>query len=378
MKKFFYILIFFTTILVCLYLYGKSILFSPYSSLNNDFPDYGLEVVGGFVPHWTLNKLKNTEIFNNLYYFSFKIKADGTIEKNSKNDLGYYRFFNNKNIVSLFNKKTKFKRNLTITQLNKNDIESFLNNKGAQINLIREIKPFFIDKTFQNLNVDIEYSGTQSAQLKDNFTNFIDLINQEFSDIADFELSVCVYGRSAQYQQIWDIKNLANKIDYFIIMAYDYFNATSPKPGPVAPLNDEFNHNVIIHLKSFLNLVDSKKIVLGIPLYGYGWQVDSLNLEEARVVEKNSFSLPLTSIENLKNNKEINDLNYHWDDVSFSPYLTYLKDKNKYIVYYEDKKSLQEKADLAKKLNLKGVAFWVLGYELDNYNWDVIFNTKSN
>lgn len=378
MKKIYYFFIFLLTIFLTIYFNYQHSFFSPDSKHDFTFLTKEFNIVGGFIPHWTLNKISQTNDFNNLYYFSFEIKPNGEIEKNSQNDLGYYRFFNNENAVAMFSKNKDQKRNLTITQLNKNDIEVFLNNKKAQKTLIKEIKPFFENNFFDSLNIDIEYSGTQSASLRDRFTDFIDLVNQDFADFDNFELSVCVYARAAQYQQIWDIEKLSPKIDYFIIMAYDYFNSSSLKPGPVAPLADNFNHNIIVHLKSFLKIIDSEKIVLGIPLYGYGWQVNDFDPKIARVVEKNSFSLPLNSIFDLPNNREIDNLSYHWDDVSFSPYLTYQKDDEKYIVYYEDKKSLKEKINVAKKLNLEGVAFWVLGYQPKGFDWNFIFDVNSN
>ncbi len=379
MKKFIIILIIFITsgLLSCFVFKTDIPLFSPFwkNDFNIQLSDF--EIIGGFLPYWTLSKLKYSNYFNNLYYFSFKIESNGDIVTDSKKDLGFYRLQNNSVALNYFNaKQTKIQKGLTITQFNNNDIESFLNSSESQENFLTQIKPFFDNNQFNNLVIDIEYSGSQSARLRPQFTDFINLVQTRLKDKKDFVLSVCVYARSATYQQIWDIADLSNKINYFIIMAYDYFNSSSLKPGPVSPINDTVDHNILFHLKSFLKLTEANKLVLALPLYGYGWQVDNFDLEIARTTPNTGFSISLEQLNQLENKIKANDWQVFWDEQSSSPYVFYQEEEKKYIIFFENTRSLQLKVDLAKKLGLKGVAFWALGYEGVGFDWSQIFNVN--
>jgi spore germination protein YaaH len=52
-----------------------------------------------------------------------------------------------------------------------------------------------------------------------------------------------------------------------------------------------------------------------------------------------------------------------WDEDALSPYVIYTKDDRQHVIYYEDARSIGFKLQLAKELNLGGVAIWALGYE---------------
>ena len=133
-----------------------------------------------------------------------------------------------------------------------------------------------------------------------------------------------------------------------MIMAYDEHYVSS-NAGSIASIN--WVHNILDYATK---VVPSEKIILGLALYGYDWS----NNKGQAVATKNISSLVS------KNNAYIK-----WDDLTKTPYFSYIKDGVYHEVWYENGESLKLKIDLANKYNLGGIGFWRLGLEEKDF-WD--------
>ena len=112
-------------------------------------------------------------------------------------------------------------------------------------------------------------------------------------------------------------------------------------------------------MQASLNQIDKTKLVLGIPLYGYEWRTVS----DDHRSDAYPGSGVTASYERIKELIKKEEVDIKWDDKAFSPWLVYEKNGIISQIYFDDLKSISLKVELARQLNLKGVAFWALGYE---------------
>ena len=113
-------------------------------------------------------------------------------------------------------------------------------------------------------------------------------------------------------------------------------------------------------LKLYTDQVQSEKIILGIPFYGYEWIVEDGN-------DPQSFTIPKTgqtaTYERITNLLATPTIKTHWDAAALSPYLRFDVKGKHHIIYYDNALSLAYKLQLVRQANLGGIAIWALGYE---------------
>jgi spore germination protein YaaH len=133
----------------------------------------------------------------------------------------------------------------------------------------------------------------------------------------------------------------------------------------VAPTLGKGNwgNDILDGLRGLLALVPPEKVILVVPFYGYEWQTTTLNLETAQTYPKTGATLTYERLQSLLGRKKALKLTEHWDEHSLSPYITYEEEDEFFIGFYENERSLGYKIDLARGLNLGGIAIWALGYE---------------
>jgi len=106
----------------------------------------------------------------------------------------------------------------------------------------------FINNTISMLNsrggkgVNIDFEGMVAAD-KAPFTAFIQNLSTQLKAAnPNYEVSIALY--SVDWSAVFDIPNLKNYVDLFIIMGYDYYYGGSATAGPEAPLyNFETTYN---------------------------------------------------------------------------------------------------------------------------------------
>jgi Predicted glycosyl hydrolase len=126
----------------------------------------------------------------------------------------------------------------------------------------------------------------------------------------------------------------------------------------VAPINE-----VRKVLNYALTVIPSKKIMMGMPLYGYDW------------------TLPYTPggefAESIGNQEAIDRAGKYnavikYDEKSQSPFYNYTDEKGRqHVVWFEDARSVEAKYKLASELALRGVSYWVLAQPFPQ-NWQVL------
>lgn len=149
-------------------------------------------------------------------------------------------------------------------------------------------------------------------------------------------------------------------IDYLFIMAYDMNGPWDQTSGYNAPLYSSTTNkfNVNQGIKNYLNAgFPAKKLVLGMPFYGYSYAVVGANNKGLNNVFTSAKSISYDSIAS----RYLNNSAYQscYDETAMVPYLF----GNNTFISYEDSASIAKKAKLAKKYGLAGVGAWELALD---------------
>ncbi len=334
--------------------------------LNNDQP----KVVYGFLPYWNIDSVQIQPELTHLSYFGLNINEDGTIAtKDADGNIHPgYRRLDSDQLLELANQvyddNSQFE--ITLVQFEADTIVKIANDVEAHENLLASIDAILLSNPVSGINIDIEYGGTITQELRDNFASLIEKIDQHLDKKYDHvTLSIDMYASASNNKQLWDVPRIANSVDYIVVMAYDFHRRGSSQAGPVAPLfggKEKWDTDIHQHLREYLRYVPREKLLLGIPFYGYGWQTDS-HSPQANAFPDTGFTATYTYVQKLLNDQEKNNVQTGWDDEALCPYLSYEEDEEIFMIYYEDITSISYKLEYVRQLDLAGIAIWALGYE---------------
>ena len=344
------------------------------------------KIVYGFLPFWQAKTFELQPELTNIAYFSLTLNANGTVKTKDglSTDPGY-RLYNSQTYSDLLasNTASGVTSELTISLMNNQDIRELLLSESAQKNTLNTIQNILLDSPLKGINIDIEYSGESPTSLQQSYSQLIvsidAMLEEQFPEVL---LSIDIYPSGIEKKNIWDVAQLEPYVDYFIIMAYDFHRSSSSQSGPIAPLlsaeSDTEEKNISRYVGQFTKEVPKEKILLGIPFYGYEWQVVS-NDARSKTYPKSGSTASYQRIQNiLSEPQKFNTIEHLWEYSTLSPYIIFEEQGNQKIIFYENEQSLQYKLDFVKQSELAGIAIWALGYEGGSRNlWSVIQNNFS-
>ena len=162
------------------------------------------------------------------------------------------------------------------------------------------------------------------------------------------------------------IAAIAGSVDRIFVMAYDYHWLGSQSAGPVAPL-DGPGGDVRLTLLRFIEGAGARKVILGVPYFGYDWPIAFTGPGAAvrTPVSKNggAWSVGYAGVVDFL--KKHPSVKVQWDPTAASPYFTYhdTKHKTDRQAWYENARSIGAKYALAKAAGVAGVGIWALGMD---------------
>ncbi len=360
-------------------------LLSPLSELttfkfiNKLTPNSHDKIVYGFLPYWNLEDAEIQPEVTNLAYFGLTLQGDGTVMTRGEDGLepGYNKLSSDKilDICTEF-ENTERQVEIVLTLFDNDEIVALLTNPQAAANLNQSLDSLILAYPIKGVNLDIEYSGPVTDQLRQQLTKLVASVNQHLDEkYDDINLSIDMYAGAASRYQLWDVAAISPHVDYIIVMAYDFHLRSSPTAGPVAPLfggEEHWDSDINQHLANFLQVVPKEKILLGVPFYGYEWQTTTRD-SQAHTFPQSGSTASYKRVQELLTQQSELDVQEHWNEFALSPYLSYMKDDEVFVVYYENSRSLSYKLDYVNQLDLGGIAIWALGYEDNNRElWEVI------
>ena len=218
---------------------------------------------------------------------------------------------------------------------------------------------------YTGVNIDFEYLA-YSENIEDDrsaFTLFIrDLADRLHAE--SLKLIISVPGKETDsidntWSYPYDLAALGKAADYLQLMTYDQHGAWG---GPGAVSGADWVEECLRYTTS---VVDPTKLLIGLPAYGYDWDLSSLNVENGNYVVSDiswkDFPLLLTKL----------DAETGWDTSSQSPFVTYMENGNEHVAWFENEESIRIKVNLVQKYNLAGVSMWALGKEDERF-WQAV------
>jgi spore germination protein YaaH len=320
----------------------------------------------GFFPYWMVPEEDKIDLATLTSVSLFGLDVDGKGNIISSDTSGGWGMWKDPKLDQFIAraKDQNVSVYLTLKCFDSDNIESIALSDAAQKNLINNAMYLVNSKNLKGINIDFEYVGSPTDQIRTGFTAFITALNTEMKrQIPDSVLTIDTYLVSGSEKDIFDIPAVAKNSDAFVIMGYDMHTPLGG-PGPVSAMGGDTN--IVTYVDNYLKQVDPSKLILAVPYYGYDWPVTSAT-PSADMVK----ILPYAEIVDQSQNLQLS-----WDDTSQTPYFTYTDSGVQRIVYYDNVRSLGIKYDFIKNENLRGVGIWALGYDGENQDLEQLLIDK--
>jgi spore germination protein YaaH len=222
-------------------------------------------------------------------------------------------------------------------------------------------------KGYRGINVDFEGINS-SAQIADDRAAFSAFIHDLAAGLhaVGLELLVSVPPKSADapadtWAYPYDYAALAADADFLQVMTYDQHGPGWSGPGPVS--GADWAKACIAFAAS---VAPPSKLLLGLPAYGYDWDLTASNAAQGRYVGT-TVTWKTTAALLAKPGAV-----QHVDATTSSPYVDYTaSDGHAHEAWYEDATSIPVKTKLVADYGLAGVSMWAMGEE-DAQFWQTV------
>ena len=251
---------------------------------------------------------------------------------------------------------------LTAVNFTGSQIHQLLTDPDTKENFFVQLQTYLVTYELQGVNIDFE--GIYQSDRGETLNGFMaDLSFFLHSEVPGSEVSIAVppvnWGG-------WQFTGLAEACDYLFIMGYNFYGPWSETSGPCAPLTGgSYNISRTVN-NEFGDVAEThpEKLILGVPYYGNRWETENGDAYSPVIDHTNQPTYSLA-----KNTAD--EYGTLWDDISQTPFCSYLENESWYQVWYDSDTSLRRKYDLADSHHYKGVGMWALGYDSDKPElWD--------
>ena len=293
-----------------------------------------------FISPWVLRE--TLPYLSYLYIFSYGFTMEGELIEPLLDDawmIEAARAFGTAPILTLtpFGPDGRFNNSL---------ISQVVNDLDARRRLKDAIVEQITARGFQGLDIDFEYI---LAEDRDAFVDFVAYMQEAVSALG-YPTSVALAPKTSDTQtgllyEGKDYRRLGETADYVLLMTYEWGYTYGP-PMAVAPLD-----KVRQVVEYALSQIPAEKLILGIPNYGYDWQLP--------------YERGVTRAQTIGNVQAVdlaveNGTLIRYAQTAQSPWFTYKKSGMDHVVWFEDVRSIQAKWKLVQELDLAGAWYWNL------------------
>lgn len=340
--------------------FRREVFLSPLSNKKDLIEVKGNLKTFGFLPTWMVGKTRayGTEV-SHLIFLGIESDEEGNLvwdtqsKKINNND-----FLDQKKRI----KESGGKNILGIKLFDDEKLEKLLSSSLARENLISQIKEVVEEDNFDGVNLDFEFQNDPLAILDKEFGLFVDEL--KLVDVG--EISVDVFANTVIKGDSQRLKILVDKIDFLVVMAYDFHRPGVDYVGPVAPIGSGIGErNIMEVVEAYLKgNLDKSRLIMAYPLYGYEWKTETTEFESK--IKRGWYQM--ASWNRVKELIKEKNLTTNWDELSMSPWLAFEEEGEIHQIYFENERSLEVKLDLVRQNQLAGFGFWALGYEGEDKN----------
>lgn len=323
--------------------------------------NYGYIEVNGYIEPSTADKETQTvnevgEFLTYLSPFSYQVRADGSLKP--INDAAMLAAAKAHRIAPLL-VITNFGEGTFDTEL----VDAILLDTGVQDALINNMIQTMRAKGYYGVNIDFERISPEN---RERYNDFLRRVTSALHPLG-YVVSTALAPKSSAYQTgTWhgahDYAAHGEIVDFVIIMTYEWGWSGGP-PYAVAPV--DLVEEVI---RFAVSVIPSRKILMGMPLYGYDWTLP--------FVPGGKWAKRLSPQEAVKLAAQVG-ANIEFNEQTQSPTFKYYDSNSvQHEVWFEDARSVRAKLLLVNKYDLRGVSYWLLGLDFPQ-NWlvlDSMFN----
>ncbi|MEA5060142.1 MAG: glycosyl hydrolase family 18 protein [Candidatus Pelethousia sp.] len=221
---------------------------------------------------------------------------------------------------------------------------ALLTDMAAQEALIQNMLRILSSKNYMGLNVDFEYLPQQDGPA---YADFLRRLKRRLAP-GGYQLSAALAPKTGPEQTgtlytAHDYAAIGEICDLVILMTYEWGYTYGP-PQAVAPI--EQVEKVLTYAVS---VMPSRKILMGMPNYGYNWTLPYETGRPARTVAL--ADAPRLAYENFA------DIRY--DQKAQAPFFQFYDSNGaEHIVWFDDARSILARLTLVQTYDLGGVSYW--------------------
>ncbi len=318
--------------------------------------------VFGYHPYWSGSKYLNYQWdkLSDLCYFSYEVNPS----TGEADDL--HNFMTSAAVDSALANDVKV--HLCITLFSGHS--TFFGSASAQQTLIDNCINLLQERGAQGINLDFE---AVPSSLGDEYTSFTASLDAQLSTaLPEAELSMATY--AVNWSNTYDVPELNNYLDFFMVMSYDYYWNGSSYAGPIGSfysMTSSFDYNFSKTISYYESQgVASENILCGIPYYGRTWKTQGAIAPSPTLGNANAKTYTYYK-DNVSGN--FSEENKKWEANSFAPYFSYQIGSSWYQAFIDNPYSFGKRYDIVNRRNLGGIGIWALGYD-NGYTdlWDLI------
>ncbi len=324
---------------------------APAPSLPPDAFGKGLRshLVLGFLPSWEIYRASSIDYraLSEVSYFALQVEPGGKILRSGqgwnvlrRGGVGQVvadaHLAGDRALLTLYTGTAS-----TISQMAKAPL-------AAGTELAAEVAPLLATYHFDGVDLDFE---SQQGSARAGFTAFVAAFAKALHLRGPhYQIVLNTFPQAAvDPDGLYDVKALARYVNDLFVMAYDMGSTSSP--GPTAPLVG-LNLTDASVLASYEAVVPARKIILGIPFYGYDFTASGKSPPAVTLggpVAVTYASIAATGRSAL------------WDPSSQTPYISFKRSGQWHQTWFDDPVSVALKVALAAAFHTAGVGVWELG-----------------
>jgi len=222
------------------------------------------------------------------------------------------------------------------------------NDLELQQKVLDALADVIVQKGYYGIDVDFEFVGGENSAA---FVEFMQRLHQRMEALGKVVFVTLAPKISSDQPGVLyeghDYGGLGAGADRALLMTYEWGYTFGP-PMAVAPIN-----NVRQVVEYAVTQIPIRKLMLGIPNYGYDWPLPYVQGETMALTIGN-----MQAVEIARRNR----VPIQFDDVAQAPFFRYFfpPEGREHEVWFEDARSVQAKARLVNEYGLYGIGIWQL------------------
>jgi spore germination protein YaaH len=308
------------------------------------------KITYGWYPYWMGTAYYDFDysLLSDVAYFSYEVNS----QNGTPDDIYYWL------TTEIVDKAHAAGSRIHLTATLFSGHETFFANPEAQSTFIDSIVSLVAYREADGVNIDFE---VVPSSVKNELTALMHNLSEALKAYrSDAQLSIAL--PAVDWSNSFDVAAMADAVNYFIIMGYEYHWSGSAYAGPGAPKNNGGIWSAIDLTRSVNSYLEKgvprEQLVLGLPYYGRDWPV----VAGAVPVQTEGSGSPkiYSAVRN-----DFNENEKLWDEHSSVSYYNYTEGTQNRQCWFNDTASLALIYDMIKMKDIAGMGIWALGYDGD-------------